>query len=272
MGVFMFDVAVVGGGLFGKIFTAHARNLGASVITVSDDREHMGSRAAGCVMRPSWMSSMTTLQISDAFALLDVLYGLQTVDFYVPLAKFKTVRCYRVDPSSILGGLHEGRKVQQVTADGVVIAEGGWTVEAKAVVVAAGVWTNELCPWVEGLSGRWGWSHRGAPVDRPVIRPWAPYKQIVALNLDDGESWVGDGTALVERSANHIAEQKSFSRCHAVVGDIKRTMLGARPYCPTGGDPCHISREGKVWAVTGGAKNGTAAAAWAAEYLAREIL
>lgn len=269
----MDDVVVVGGGLFGAIAAAALRRRGATVTVVSDDREGSSSPAAGCVMRPSWMSNMTRPQMDEAFALLDELYGLKTIKFTV-LPLRKTVECYRVEPSVVLNTLAGPGTATHVEDDGIVIMSSGAVIEARAVIVAAGIWTRELCPWVPALTGKWGWSHRGPPIGRAVISPWAPYRQVVAFDMDDGRSWAGDGTALIERSVNTLTAHKSLERCLKVTGHNAAntfTILGARPYCATDGAPCHISRQGRVWAVTGGAKNGTAAAAWAARQILREL-
>lgn len=268
------DLAVIGGGLFGQIVAAHARRQGASVVVIDENRDGAGSFAAGCVMRPSWMTRMSRQQIDAAFSLLDELYGLRQIQFIVkPLGK--TIDCYRVEPSVVLSAPTLTQRVINVTSIEGTVEMFGATLEARSVVVAAGIWTRELCPWVPELSGKWGWSHRSVPVRQPIIVPWAPYRQIVAFNMDDGRSWIGDGSALLHKSVNDDNEKKSRDRCLNVVRAQRYetlTTLGARPYCDTGGEPCHVSRRGRVWAVTGGAKNGTAAAAWAARRVVEEAL
>jgi glycine/D-amino acid oxidase-like deaminating enzyme len=266
----MIDLAVIGGGLFGQIVAAHARTQRAKVLVVSDQRAGAGSPAAGCVMRPSWMSKMSREQIDAAFSLLDELYGLRPISFTIqPLGK--TVECFRVEPTAVLGGAAQRGTCQAIDQHGVVVLDTGETIEARAVVVAAGIWTAELCPWVPEVTGRWGWSHRGRAVDKPTIKAWAPYRQIVAFNMSDGAAWVGDGSAFVQKSVNETNARRSSTRC-ATMTKLHTTTLGARPYCDVGGAPCHVSRRGRVWAVTGGAKNGTAAAAWAAREIVREAL
>lgn len=264
------DMVVVGGGLFGQIAAAHARQQGAKVLLVDDQREGAGSSAAGCIMRPSWMTRMTREQIDASFSLLDNLYGLKSIQFTL-WPSTKTVECYRVEPSAVLGAKLHRERCEVVTADGCVVLDSSEIIEARSVVVAAGIWTAELCPWVPALTGRWGWSHRGRAVKKPLIRVWAPYRQIVAFNMADGAAWVGDGSAYVEKSANEYNRGRSVARCSQAV-KITSTTLGARPYCDTEGEPCHVSRRGRVWAVTGGAKNGTASAAWAARRVVEEAL
>lgn len=264
------DMVVVGAGLFGQITAAHARSQGATVAVVSDRREGAGSLAAGCVMRPSWMSKMSRDQIDAAFTLLSGLYELKRIEFAIHPTR-KTVECYRVEPNEILRPRCIEDTCRSVTDAGVVTLESGRVLEARSVVVAAGIWTTELCPWVPALSGRWGWAHRGAAVKRSIIKVWAPFRQIVAFNMDDGESWIGDGSAYVHASVNDKNEAKARERCAAVTR-LRSTVLGARPYCDTGGEPCHVSRRGLTWAVTGGAKNGTASAAWAAQKVVEDIL
>jgi flavin-dependent dehydrogenase len=49
----MRDVVIVGGGLFGSIAAAALRDAGMDVCLIDDGRPRSGSRAAGCLMKPS---------------------------------------------------------------------------------------------------------------------------------------------------------------------------------------------------------------------------
>jgi len=265
------DVIVVGGGLFGKIAAAWLAREGAVATVVSDDREGAGSAAAGCVIRPSWVGSMTTSDLSEALEMLSELYGVRDVRFSLPLGRHATCHC--VEPATVLGAAQTRGVCESVFDDGVRLRSGETLGARRGVVVAAGVWTQSLCPWVGTVESRWGWAHRGPAIGRAVISVWAPYRQVVAFDMLDGRSWAGDGSAL-KRITDERA-RASLARCLAVTGcAVERTIsiLGARPYAETSGEPCLVRRRGRVWAATGGAKNGTAAAAWAARRIAREVL
>lgn len=280
------DVAVIGGGIFGRVITGFLRREGATVSMVDDARPHSGSAAAGCVIKPSWISALSRADLDAGLLLLDDLYGVHDVRFRLWPAPTHA-DAFRVDPASILEswsgpGDWRGRAtaIDDNPGDAAVVSgitrDRPFLIEARHVVVAAGVWTGELCPWVK-VDGRWGWSFRGPPAAEPVIRAWAPYKQVVALNLSDGRSWSGDGSALIESSATSARLEAARTRCMSALGVSEPTALvstlGVRPYTNlrNGGAPCHVSRRERVIAVTGGAKNGTIAAAWAARRVLEEI-
>jgi hypothetical protein len=111
------------------------------------------------------------------------------------------------------------------------------------------------------------------PVTEPVISVWAPYKQVVALNMDDGMSWSGDGSALVERSFRQDYRLTAArNRVERHVVRTTRVLPGVRPYAAVHDKaPCLVSPQGRIIAVTGGAKNGTIAAAWAARRIEEKV-
>lgn len=284
----MYDTIVVGSGIFGSVIAAHLRAGRQRVLVIGDDRPDSGSRPAGCIIKPSWVSSLNAEEYTRGIELLNDLYGVRTI-FFSLRPKLGHTEAQHVDPATILslrkhhpdfvaGTVNnieqddEGRiaEVSVNTVRGVAITR------ARRLVVAAGIWTPELCPWVQ-TKAQYGWSFRGPPVKEAVISLWAPYRQVVAFNMDDGRSWSGDGSSLKLESMTKEREQKALHRCHVAMGhdplrrDTYEVTRGARPYAETGGKPCLIRRRGSVWAVTGGAKNGTIAAAWAARELEREM-
>lgn len=282
-----YDTIVVGSGIFGSVIAAHLRAGGQRVLVVGDDRPDSGSKPAGCIIKPSWVSSLNRLEYAQGIKLLGQLYGVRTIQF--SLRGVGRTDAQHVNPQAILRGCTAHPDFADATVVSLNSSEGLCTlkyrmravdalgtVEARNIVVAAGIWTGELCPWVQ-TKAQYGWSFRGPPVREPIISLWAPYRQVVAFNMDDGRSWSGDGSSLKLESATHERQQKALHRCHVAMGhdplrrDTYEVARGARPYAETGGRPCLISRRGSVWAVTGGAKNGTIAAAWAARELEREM-
>lgn len=285
----MLDVVVVGSGIFGSVIAAHLRRGGQRVLVIGDDRPDSGSRPAGCIIKPSWVSSLDRDEYSLGLKLLKDLYGIRTIPF-ITKPGGKTVAAEHVNPLAILRGCtahpdfvdgvvtgiddKQGEHPAVAWRNGPIGAVGAAT--ARRIIVAAGIWTSELCPWVQ-TKAQYGWSFRGPPVKEAVISLWAPYRQVVAFNMDDGWSWSGDGSSLKLESATHERQKKALHRCTVAMGrdplrrETYEVARGARPYAETGGKPCLISRRGHVWAVTGGAKNGTIAAAWAARELEREM-
>lgn len=265
------DVVVIGAGLFGSIIAAELRRQGASVVVLDDHRPDAGSKAAGCVIKPSWVSSMKGPQLDEALELLNTLYGVEDVDFTVRPSGLVT-RAHRVEPSRILAPPDLEYTVDAIHGWGVMA--GGVALEARrGIVLAGGIWTPKLALGVD-VVGKYGWSWRGPLVERPEIRAWAPYRQVVSLNFADGRSWRGDGQALKDSSATEERRRQSFDRCFPDKDDSARLTFvrGARPYCDTGGAPALVERRGRLWIATGGAKNGTVGAAWAAKKIAKEML
>lgn len=284
----MYDTIVVGSGIFGSVIAAHLRAGGQRVLVIGDDRPDSGSKPAGCIIKPSWVSSLSREEYTAGIELLNDLYGVRTI-FFSLRPKVGHTEAQHVNPQAILRGCTAHPDFADATVVSLNSSEGLCTlkyrmravdalgtVEARNIVVAAGIWTGELCPWVQ-TKAQYGWSFRGPPVREPIISLWAPYRQVVAFNMDDGRSWSGDGSSLKLESATHERQQKALHRCvvamqhDPLVRGTYEVARGARPYADTQGKPCVVARRGSVWAVTGGAKNGTIAAAWAARELEREM-
>ena len=107
----MRDVIIVGGGLFGSIAAAALRGAGMDVMLIDDGRPRSGSRAAGCLMKPSWLSKMGKDNVDASFRLLDRLYGLRTVPLRAgPLS----VSAEWINPDIILGSERVTARVAKV--------------------------------------------------------------------------------------------------------------------------------------------------------------
>jgi hypothetical protein len=111
------------------------------------------------------------------------------------------------------------------------------------------------------------WSDYDGPTE-PAIRPWAPYKQLVRFNRGDG-IWCGDGSAIIPENWTLERQLQSRKRCAEFVGKSEtssKLLVGIRPYIKLQKKaPCLVERLNKgIWVATGGAKNGTMSAAWAA--------
>lgn len=306
----MSRIAVIGAGLFGCIITHRLIADGHEVVQFDDAKPGRASAPAACLMKPSWFSgAMPRRESEAALALLDDLYGVQDLQFALrPTRGLVTV--HWVDPRHILGNGQRRRDfASYTTVHGTVeriIANGGgtWMVSAvyngnrlrpqhvNKVVVAAGVWCDDILVGVsraempeaihvDGLQGRAGsaflWPEKCLPMDGlPFIAPWAPYKQIVGFDRGDG-IWVGDGSSIKPENWTPEHSRKSRLRClgqlnlQRHVDELPTELHGIRPYVP-GAKPCYLAEHHEgVWVCTGGAKNGTIAAAWAALQLSRRL-
>jgi glycine/D-amino acid oxidase-like deaminating enzyme len=144
--------------------------------------------------------------------------------------------------------------------------------EARTVVVAAGIWTELLLPEVKqrGLAGM-AFLWPGEKIEVPFVRPWAPFKQIVAFNREDG-LWAGDGTSIVWKNWSVKHEEATWRRCTSAVGVEAEParIFGVRPYHSM--KPCYLGEvRPRLWVATGGAKNGTLAAGWCAHELVEKL-
>lgn len=274
------DVVVVGAGLFGSVISAALRAAGMSVATIADQRAGMGSVPAACLMKPSWLNSVHPLYRDQSLELLSSLYGVQDLVFQVRTKTWLPkgqATVHWVDPADILQPPDIVGTVGSVEPDG-----SGWlvhhkvgeepveTVSARHVVLATGIWGQQLAPGLcPEVKPRWGaaylWRTGWAPA---FIRPWAPYKQIVAFDRGDG-LWIGDGTSLKELTRHRALESRQ--RCAEEVGAAPEDLVelaGARPYVRLeNAEPCLLASSGGLHVATGGAKNGTLAAGWAAHRL-----
>ena len=265
------NIIVVGNGLFGSIAAEYARSCGHTVTVISEERKYAASPAAGCVLAPSWLSSLSKGEIADSMELLNDLYGLIPVEFTTNL--FKKFKAHRVDPAKVLCKPDIEAQVLSV-ADGIVkYAEPHSAGTQKVgtlrgtVLVAAGIWSQELITGMPPIRGLYGASLRvSGQLNEPQINVYAPYRQAVGFNIDKKNVWFGDGTTLIQSTWNKEEVNRvgaTIERAKDMVGGhpkVKVTM-GARPFVDghKGGYLQQVSP--KLWVSTGGGKNGIALAA-----------
>ncbi len=299
----MTRVAVIGAGLFGSIIAHTLVAQGHSVVLFDDDKPGAGSKPAACLMKPSWFSNAMPKKESEAaLALLDDLYGVEDIEFTLR-PKVARATVHWVSPYKVLTPERSFTSLTRVnaTVDRIVENGGGsWMVSGvmgdkrcsaqhvNKVIVAAGVWCNDIliqarghhpeAIHVEGLQGRAGsaflWDKEQCVWEQPFIAPWAPFKQIVAFDRGDG-FWTGDGQSILPKNWTPEHSRKSLERCRGQLNLIRHVerqpveLHGIRPYVPNA-KPCYLAEHApNVWVCTGGAKNGTIAAAWAALELGR---
>lgn len=277
-------IAVIGCGLFGSIIGAELAHCGPNVTWFDDGRPMAGSKPAACLIKPSWLSSMTKPQIDDALELLDRLYGVRELTFNTGLpSPLGTTTIRWVDPRQVLtwpGSKHNvkvtGIKVLgdnrfNIHSEGAVFGE-----TFDRVVVCTGYWAgHELVSHMHNhvVKGQVGAAMLWPKITRDVfpnkIKVWAPYKQLVAFDRGDG-IWCGDGSAIIpenwsaERQLQTMQREAHFVERSVTSGSV---LVGTRPYVKLDKKvPCLVEQLSPgLWLATGGAKNGTMAAAWAAE-------
>lgn len=272
----MSRVVIVGAGLFGSIIAAHLRKEGHEVTVVADQRAGMGSVPAACLMKPSWASSMGK-EYDRAIELLDGLYGVRELQFDTPPFR-AIVTAHWVDPRQVLKE-PDIKAVADINGYAPGLEPLDW---GDQVIFATGQWADLHDPQLQGrLSGKGGWSFlvEGNLLGRGLIQPWAPYRQLVAFQIAPDVVWVGDGAALKKESMTPERMEASRRRCEAALDTRLRpgdhrvvAQAGFRPYVKDLKEPAYI-REVKpgMRVVTGGAKNGTLGAAWAARQIAEQL-
>lgn len=280
------DFVIVGAGLFGSTIAKTLHDAGASVLVVDDRREGAGSRPAACLMKPSWFSSLGRDVYDPALRQLEETWGVHDLQFRAGVQYWLNapVTVHWCDPAEILGwpeaaGVLVSEIATAVEGRFVKFARGSERqpgLEARvAVVVATGAWTGQLVQ-LPGLTAQAGvscWWRGQLPYN--FIRPWAPYRQVVAFNIDEERIWAGDGTAILSRNWTPERRLQSVERCRRAVtvgaGPVE-VCFGLRPYV-RGAKPAHLEeRQPGLWIATGGAKNGTLAAGWCAHTLKRRLL
>lgn len=277
------DTVVVGAGLFGSVIAAALRAKGEDVLVVDAQLPNAGSRPAACLMKPSWFSSVPEPVRRRSLDLLDHLYGVETLRFTVAgLSLGPLSNVLWVKPSSILEEVGRSGATRAAVDRIDRMGKGRLRVWIRApgddlhyvttgrVVVASGVWSEAILGLhparvTPQVGSAWLWPT--ATTDN-AIAPYAPYKQLVRFNRGDG-AWVGDGMALKPESHSTERRQASLERCSswAALQPRRATeLVGQRPYAkPLAGEIGWTEELWPgLWIATGGAKNGTLAAGWAA--------
>jgi hypothetical protein len=285
-----FDVIVVGAGIFGSLITRALRKSGRKVFTIDDRREGNGSMPAACLMRPSWFSDLGKNVYEPSLALLSDLVGVKEITFKIPVGTTQVywsnprkimLRDYEYQAGSVRSVYHAGKSGWRVDywQKSGAIGHPAEPAHAPAIICAAGIWTNLIAPTIEvnaqaGVA--WLWSDK--KITHPFIKVWAPYKQIVGFDRGDG-TWIGDGLAI--KNWSNAYERASLKRCASELGkriepaddsySNPKRLFGQRPYVK-GAKPCLLQQvHPGFWVATGGAKNGTIAAGWAADQLLRAL-
>src|SRR5690606_3724879 len=248
-----------------------ARARGIPVTVVDSGEAWAASPASGCVLAPSWLSSLTRAQINVAMDVLEELFTVHALDFRTNLVKARFA-ARRVETAEVL--VEPGVRARVGRGQkGCVERGGGGELGGDGVLVAAGIGAADLVP-APPIRALWGASLRfpDATLPEPRLHMYAPYRQAVSFQMANGGVWFGDGTALVtgtwqreadERAKRTIARAEDLFDLRGPVG-----RSGARPYVEGHKAGYFYKAAPRVWVSTGGAKNGTVlAAAQAAEFV-----
>jgi hypothetical protein len=275
------NVVIVGAGLFGSIAAHLARQAGHTVTVVDSGEAYAASKASGCVLAPSWLASIPKEQVTEALGVLGSEYALHDLAFDCSVRGHKVpkqFRAQRVNPADVLLKPDDNRKVLSVGDGEVTFVDR--TKLRGTVLVAAGMGCAELLPGMPKMRGLWGaslWS-LGEQIDAARLDVYAPYRQAVAFNIDRKRVWMGDGTALIQRTWDATAPERiatTKDRAQDYMGlKLAKTVVvsGARPYVIDHKAGYFAQVHPKTWVSTGGAKNGTILAAWQALRFLKEAL
>jgi glycine/D-amino acid oxidase-like deaminating enzyme len=273
------DVIVVGGGVTGTTIANQMARHGRSVLLFDDGRIGSGTLASGFLMRRSWSGG------ADFDKVLEVMAPFSSVEEFsftiwptrASVTVHRVVPKLRLDVTvvrervSSIGGTGGDRWVA-VSHDRVGTSKcESKFYQARTLVIATGSWANQLLEQdamgidlVTKVGCSFTWS--SALVHGNFIRPWAPFKQVVAYTRRDGVTWAGDGSAILERNwgvpnveacAARVCEQVGKPREHGTVTVGRRPVVkGKKWYCE--------ELSPSLWVATGGGKIGTTAAALSA--------
>lgn len=266
------EVIIVGSGLFGSIAAALARQRGHSVTVVSNNEPMAASKASGCVLAPSWLSSLDKQQIATGMETLRALYTVHDVEFQSSLGV--VFKAQRVDPDKILLPADITDEVVEVR-NGYVALRGRKDPLRGQVLVAAGVWGGSLVQ-MPPIQGRYGASVRfRAHLPHPKIHVYMPYRQAIAYQLNKNEVWVGDGTALIRKTWEAERSeriQKTVDRGVALIGSLVKGKVteGIRPFVEGHKNGYFDRPYPRTWVSNGGGKTGTVLAAYQAARFVKE--
>lgn len=254
---------IVGGGLFGSLAAAHARNKGIDAVVFDPGLEGAASPAAAGLFKEAWAGKKLREHYGRALPLLDRLYGIRHVPLALPDGTRETLLF--VPPTAIL---ERAPVRERVTSVGDGWLEAGQRRYEGWVYVAAGVWCEQFLPGL-GVFGKVGSSFAFAGEREGRMAPVARGRQAIAFVREPGTTHFSDGTAEVEHTPGH--DLRSLERAARMgLREPTRQWRGARPYTP--GGPVFRRVGERTWLATGGRKMGTILGASFARRLVEEEL
>jgi glycine/D-amino acid oxidase-like deaminating enzyme len=263
------NIAIIGAGVTGSVIARVLERAGHKVAVIDDARPNRATPASAGIIHPKWIDAFKKVEVTEGLMLLDTLYGLQQVWFGAECANQLSPAQYLWPEDRIIH-----RKVARLNG-AYVILEDDRVMKADYAIICTGCWANELAgdkihP-IRATAGT-AFLYDGMRIEKPVLRTWAPYKQLMAFNRDRSTIWAGDGTSILPKNYTFQREQASFERIKAAVGFTPtRRVTGWRPMVVGQKSGVCEKIDSATWVVTGGSKNGTIFAAIAALRLLKEI-
>jgi glycine/D-amino acid oxidase-like deaminating enzyme len=270
----MKDAIVVGGGIIGATVALALRKTGREVLLLDDGRPMSGTAPSGGHLKPSWFSGMKKDEYDPAMELLEDIWGMTSENFQIRPTGVQT-KVYRVDTDKVLDIFKTRATVTSIEhLENFPLVRfrqlsANKEERCRLLVVATGAWCKELLPELT-VQAKQGVSFRvTGSIATPFIKPWAPYKQIVAHQQEEKEIWIGDGTAILSKNWEEKHILACQERCLAALPPdsrkVHRVVSGFRAYIKDKSGPCLLKQLGpRAWVTTGAGKGGTIAAGWAA--------
>jgi glycine/D-amino acid oxidase-like deaminating enzyme len=278
----MRDVIVVGCGIVGSTIALALQQQKRDVLILDDKNELAGTPPSGGHAKPSWFSGMKKSEYEPALEMLSNTHGMSEESFVIkPSAGLACTTVFRVDTDKVrsrvakITTIAHVDELTELETKHPCVTYNGEKERCRLLIIAAGIWCRDLLPQEfpnKSLVAKQGVSFRfPGKLKKPFIKPWAPYKQIVAHQQGENEIWVGDGTAMYPENWPETRNQVCQSRCRAALG-LKampiRSIVGLRPYHAA--KPCYVNKIGpSVWVATGAGKLGTVAGGYAAVEIVR---
>lgn len=276
-------VLIIGAGLFGSVARDVLAEAGIESIVIDNGEELAGSKAAGCLIKPSWLTKLPKAEMEAGLYTLDRLYGLRSMPLRGP-AGLPLGTILHAPPSRILRGPDIVGTVAEIDHNRgyVRMLLDDQLIRGDAILVAAGIWSSGLLPRVRfepwpKIEGLYGESFRFSlrDFDGARLKVWAPYKQSVAFTIAPAIVWFGDGTAIKNGWDGSKYRPRALEHAESLDPDLNQNRLlssqvGIRPYVK--GKVGWYERLGqRSWLSTGGAKNGVVLAAVQAQAFLRDL-
>lgn len=265
------DCIVVGCGIIGATIALALRAQGREVTIFDANKLKAGTTPSGGHLKPSWFGGMSKQDYEPAMELLDNVWGLKEEQFKIWPVGSTTV--FRVDTDVVKKTQYTAASVTNINLQAavpMVTLSTGEAHKCRLLIVATGVWAAGFFPEIK-ITAKQGVSFRfNGTLLRPFIKPWAPFKQVVAHQQASNEIWVGDGSAILESNWTTERTAQCQTRCKSTLGKVasalpSQTLVGLRPYVESGKDPCLFKQVSpRCFVVTGAGKSGTIAAGWSA--------
>ena len=274
----MKELTVIGAGILGATVAKYFREKGVDVLLIDAGLPMNGTAPSGGHLKPSWFGSMSKEEYQPSMELLNDVWGLDETQFTVWPGLMSTT-VFRVDTDQVKAYPYMKDTVRSIDLKDKfpIVRTTKKNFQTKNLVICTGHWADQLFPHLK-IQAKQGVSFRFKGVlKKSFIKPWAPYKQVVAHQQDIKEIWVGDGSAILEKNWTEERTAQCLERCTRGLSpnhSLIRSITGIRPYCDSVSkvDPCFYKKMGRnTWLATGAGKSGTISAGWVLKNLIEEL-